>query len=164
MDPILGWQAFPAKGFEGRIMNPVLLVLLASLGGMTATGASAEIYKCVENGKLSLSDMPCPSGAVSTVLPTESRQGDAPAESPAEELERLKQKLEVMQRERREREAAEIARDQAIREEAAREEAVGKAEAEKIEAQNEMARRRAALKKKKKRLEEEQRERMRRLH
>jgi hypothetical protein len=139
------------------IMKPVGLFLLLSLC-VTASGVvCAQTYKCVEQGKLTISDTPCPPGAVSTVVPPEPR-GSASSESFDEEMARLRQNLEAMERERHERKIAEIAQEQAKREEAAqKEDAEQKAQEEKIEAENEMARRNFLLKKKKKKREEEER-------
>lgn len=135
-------------------MKPILL-LISLVCAITSGGAVAETYKCVENGKLTISDQPCPSGTTSTVVPSEPGE-NASSKSAAEEMEWVKQKLETMQAERHAREADEVAR---------------KAEAEKTETQynaaqqsknsavqqpqNSAAQRNAIMKKKKKRLEEE---------
>lgn len=66
---------------------------------------AADIYKCVQDGKLTISSEPCPPGATSTVV-TPDAQADAPAPSPDEELARLKQQVEAMERERLDRNAA----------------------------------------------------------
>jgi flagellar biosynthesis GTPase FlhF len=135
-------------------MKPIGLLLLMSLGVLASDFVCAETYKCVENGKLTISDTSCPPGAISTVVPPEPR-GSASSESVDEEMARLKQELEVMERKRQEQ-VAEIAHEQAKREKAEQEkEAARKAEAEKVEAQNDAARRNALLRKKKKKLEEE---------
>jgi hypothetical protein len=124
------------------------ILLLAGMVSLFSSGAFAEIYKCVENGKLTISDTPCPPDAVSTVVTPEPER-NAPAFSSAEELERIKQKLEMMQHERQEREAAdEQVAQQAEREKAAQEAAARKAEEEKLSAWQKSAQRKAVLKKK----------------
>jgi hypothetical protein len=69
---------------------------------------AAEMYKCVQNGRLTISSEPCPTGAKSTVI-TPDAAPDTPVISSDEELARLKQKLEVLERERLQRNAARAA-------------------------------------------------------
>jgi len=88
-------------------MKKILLFLV--MIAMSCSAALAEVYyKCAQNGRLTITQYPCPSGATSTVVtPAPGSEGNAASGSPAEELERMKQRLEVMQRERHQREAAE---------------------------------------------------------
>ncbi|MDR2365239.1 MAG: DUF4124 domain-containing protein, partial [Zoogloeaceae bacterium] len=68
-----------------------------------ASGAAAEeVYKCQQDGKLTISTTPCPSGATTTVVPVEKLP---PAdESPEQELARMKQQADALERERLARE------------------------------------------------------------
>jgi hypothetical protein len=81
----------------------LLLTLCLFSGGVSAE----EVYKCLQNGQLTISTLPCPPGAVSTVVPVEA----SPQQplSPEEELARMKQKADALERERLDREATQAA-------------------------------------------------------
>jgi hypothetical protein len=135
------------------------ILLLLTLGAISGS-VSAEIYKCLENGRLTISDAPCPSGAVCSVLSYEP-QNSRP-HSPTEELETLKQKLEVMQRERQEREAVYEAEQKQQNEMEALQKQQNEIEAKKQAEADQEAQIKANIKKKKrKKLEEEEEERRR---
>ena len=140
-------------------MKPILLLM--SLVYMVSGSVFAETYKCVENGRLTISDMPCPPSAVSTVIPSEPND-NARGNSSAEEMQRLKSKLETIQHERDE---AKLTDEKAARAKAMREEEVThKAEESSLEARNSEARKNNILKSKKKNLDEEREERERRVN
>ncbi|MDR0673823.1 MAG: DUF4124 domain-containing protein [Zoogloeaceae bacterium] len=68
-------------------------------------GAFAEeVYKCEQDGKVTISTTPCPTGATVTVVPVEKLP--PASESPEQELARMKQQADTLERERLEREAA----------------------------------------------------------
>jgi hypothetical protein len=86
------------------MMKKSMLLMLC----LFACGASAqEVYKCLQDGKLTISSLPCPPGAISTVVPVEA--SPRPALSPEEELARMKQKADALERERLNREATQAA-------------------------------------------------------
>jgi hypothetical protein len=80
----------------------MLQALSVTKKAVISGSAGTEIYKCVENGRLTISDAPCPPGATGTVVP--SAPQTPRSRSPADEPGTLKQKLDIMQRERQERE------------------------------------------------------------
>jgi hypothetical protein len=130
------------------------ILLLANLACIVSNDAFAETWKCVEDGKLTITNMPCPPGAISTIVPAEP-EGDISAESVDDELVRIKQKLTEIEAERQTREVDEATHEQAVQEEKEKE-IERKIAAEKAAQQN-SARRNAIAKKKKKKLEEEER-------
>jgi hypothetical protein len=109
-------------------MKKILFLALCALS-LASGGAAAEVYKCVEKGKLTISTAPCPSGAASEAIAPEPEVDAAAVESSIKATERMKQELDVMRRERLAREAA----DEAVRKERAaeaRQEAAQKSAAE----------------------------------
>jgi hypothetical protein len=90
-----------AHTVKDRMMKKSLLFVLCLFAG---AASAQEVYKCVQNHKVTISTTPCPPGATSTVVPVEaSPQGQV---SPEEEIARMRQKADAMERERLEREAA----------------------------------------------------------
>ncbi|MDR1889852.1 MAG: DUF4124 domain-containing protein [Zoogloeaceae bacterium] len=79
--------------------NFLLLILCLFSCGVSAQ----QVYKCLENGKVTISTQPCPPGATSTVIPVEASPN--PPISPEEEVARLKQKADAMEQERLNRQA-----------------------------------------------------------
>jgi hypothetical protein len=80
------------------MMKKSLLLTLFLLAG----GASAgEVYKCLQDGELTISDWPlsCPPSAVSKVVPV--KMPSQASRSSEEELAHLKQRADTMERERR---------------------------------------------------------------
>ena len=81
-------------------MKKVLLLVLCCVSG----GAFAEeVYRCQQDGKVTISTTPCPTGATATVVPVEKLP--PASESPEQELARMKQQADALERERLEREA-----------------------------------------------------------
>ncbi|MDR3322987.1 MAG: DUF4124 domain-containing protein [Zoogloeaceae bacterium] len=93
-------------------MKKILLLLVL---GAISGGIHAEVYKCLEKGRLTISTSSCPSGAVSTAVTPEPEIDPATRAASAEALARLQAQTERMAHERHEREAA----DAATRKEAA---------------------------------------------
>jgi hypothetical protein len=82
-------------------MKKVLFLALCCIG----SGAFAEeVYKCEQDGRVTISTTPCPSGATATVVPVEKLP--PASESPEDELARMKQQADALERERLAREAA----------------------------------------------------------
>jgi hypothetical protein len=83
----------------GQVMKKVLFLVLCGI----ASGAFAdEIYKCEQDGRRTISTTPCPPGATATVVPVEKLP--PASESPEQELERMKQQADAMERDRLARE------------------------------------------------------------
>ncbi|MDR2636716.1 MAG: DUF4124 domain-containing protein [Zoogloeaceae bacterium] len=83
--------------------------------------ASAQVFRCLEKGKVTISTSPCPTGAKATEIvaePGAAERAAAAKQAADEEVARLKEKVELMARERHEREAAYAAERQARRERA----------------------------------------------
>jgi hypothetical protein len=136
------------------------ILLLLTLGAISGS-VGAEIYKCLENGRLTISDMPCSPGAISSVAPPHEPQNSR-SHSPTGELETLKQKLEAMQRERQEREAVHEAEQKRQNEIEARQKQQKEIEEEKQAMADQEAQIKANIRKRKKRkmLEEQERGRL----
>lgn len=84
-------------------MKRMLVLMLC----VVSCGVYAEdVYKCVQDGKLTISNTPCPSGATSTVVTPDAPPDASSIASNEAELTRLKQLLEAMERERLGRSAA----------------------------------------------------------
>jgi hypothetical protein len=80
-------------------MEKVLFLVLCCI----SSGAFAdEIYKCQQDGRVSISTTPCPPGATATVVPVEKLP--PASESTEQELARMKQQADTLERERLERE------------------------------------------------------------
>ncbi|MDR1889851.1 MAG: DUF4124 domain-containing protein [Zoogloeaceae bacterium] len=100
-------------------MKPLILFLMASALCLHAGIASADAYKCVEKGKVTISSEPCPVGATSTAITSASMpDAEAVAAARADE-DRLKQRVDAMTRTRLERDAAYAAEQKAKAEQAA---------------------------------------------
>ncbi|MDR0736528.1 MAG: DUF4124 domain-containing protein, partial [Zoogloeaceae bacterium] len=116
-------------------MNRILLfAALALASGLHAGVAASQAYKCVENGKTTISTAPCPAGAITRAEIAAEALPDADA-ARAEE-ERLQRHVDNMARERQARDAAHAAEQKAKAEQAALEARVEreKAEAESLRA------------------------------
>ncbi|MDR3322989.1 MAG: DUF4124 domain-containing protein [Zoogloeaceae bacterium] len=74
--------------------------LLALALCVVSCSASAELYRCVQNGKVLITGEPCPYGAKSTVIAPDAAPQESAEISPAEELARLKQKATELEQER----------------------------------------------------------------
>jgi hypothetical protein len=78
-----------------KMMKKSLLLALC----LFSCGASAEVYKCLQDGKVTISTLPCPPGASSTVVPLEVLpQGGAM--TPEEEVAQIKLRADTLERER----------------------------------------------------------------
>jgi hypothetical protein len=81
------------------MMKKSLLLILC----LFSCGASAEVYKCIQDGKTTISTLPCPPGATSTAVPVEATPNSAM--TPEQEVANMKQKADAMERERLNRSA-----------------------------------------------------------
>ncbi|MDR3159136.1 MAG: DUF4124 domain-containing protein [Zoogloeaceae bacterium] len=82
-------------------MKKALFLVLCCIG----SGAFAEeVYKCQQDGRVTISTTPCPSGATATVVPVEKLP--PASESLEQELARMKQQADALERERLERETS----------------------------------------------------------
>ncbi|GHT92771.1 hypothetical protein AGMMS49545_10870 [Betaproteobacteria bacterium] len=76
-------------------MNKSLLLILC----LFSCGASAQqVYKCLQDGKTTISTQPCPPGATSTAVPVEATPNTAM--TPEQEVANMKRKADDMERER----------------------------------------------------------------
>ncbi|MCL2076426.1 MAG: DUF4124 domain-containing protein [Betaproteobacteria bacterium] len=74
-----------------------------------ALPVSAQVYRCVTDGAVTISTQPCPAGAAATEYKPEpgAAEREAAAKKAADEdLARMKERVMLMERERRERDAA----------------------------------------------------------
>jgi membrane protein involved in colicin uptake len=91
-------------------MNRMLFLAALALS-LNATPAAAQAYKCVENGKITISTSPCPAGAITRAEIAAEAPPDS-ASALAEEA-RLQRYVEDMARERQARDAAHAAEQKA---------------------------------------------------
>lgn len=76
-------------------MKKILLLVLC----LFSCGASAQqVYKCLQDGKTTISTQPCPPGATSTAVPVEANPNSAI--TPEQEIANMKQKADALERER----------------------------------------------------------------
>ncbi|MDR0735722.1 MAG: DUF4124 domain-containing protein [Zoogloeaceae bacterium] len=80
-------------------MKKALFLVLCCIG---SSAFAEEVYKCQQDGKVTISTTPCPTGATATVVPVEKLP--PASESPEQELARMKQQADALERERLERE------------------------------------------------------------
>jgi hypothetical protein len=132
-------QSEPGERSVFCLLSSVLCLLFL---GLNVGVAAAQAYKCVENGKTTISTEPCPAGATTRAEIAAEPLPDADA-TRAEE-ERLQRYVDNLAREREARDAAHAAEQKARTEQAALEARIEREKAE-AEALRANAERRAIL-------------------
>jgi hypothetical protein len=118
----LYWNRQTQISDKGAIMQRINFFLTASalcLMGAYPSVAAAEVYKCVEKGKITISTEVCPAGATHAEIISDAAPDAASVAAARADEERLQRYAETLARERRERDAAYVAAQKSRAEQAA---------------------------------------------